>query len=93
MLDDIVGHLTALEVFNRIKEHYRNTEKKGAWDMDKKYLGYLISVKRSMRGLSDEAIAVATGVNEKDILRARHGKKIKKEDLIKIIDYLGIVLF
>lgn len=30
MLDDIVGHLTALEVFNRIKEHYRNTEKKGA---------------------------------------------------------------
>lgn len=44
-------------------------------------------------GAGMQSTALATGVNEKDILRARHGKKIKKEDLIKIIDYLGIVLF
>lgn len=30
MLDNIVGNLTALEVFNRIKEHYENTKRKGA---------------------------------------------------------------
>lgn len=29
ILDTIVGNLTAIEVFNRIKEHYGNTEKKG----------------------------------------------------------------
>ena len=60
--------------------------------MNKKYLGYLISVRRSMLGLVDEEIAECTGVSKEDVRKARQGEEIKESDLKKIIDYLGIIL-
>lgn len=61
--------------------------------MDYKYVGELIELKRRYKNISDKELAEKTGVSIVNIRKIKEGRRIDKEDLNKLIDYLGVVLF